>query len=68
MAAEEVPPADGLSFLTKAQVERIDVRLASLSAYATQSGSGVHLTLIINGNGRLIGFGTPMLIEKIEPK
>ncbi|GIK36541.1 MAG: hypothetical protein BroJett011_03740 [Chloroflexota bacterium] len=62
-----VPPAKGLSFLTWAQIEQIDARLASLAAYAQASGAGVQMFLQVNENGMLVTCGQTMLIEKIKP-
>lgn len=62
-----VPPAKGLSYLTWAQVEQIDARLASLAAYAEQTRCGVQMFLQVNENGMLVSCGQTMLIEKIKP-
>jgi hypothetical protein len=65
MSSKIVPPAKGLTYLTWAQLEQIDARLASLASYARETGQGVHLSLVLNGNGRLTGCGMPMLMEKL---
>ncbi len=62
-----VPPAKGLTFLTWAQIEQIDARLASLAAYAEQTHTGVQMFLQVNENGMLTTCGQTMLIEKIKP-
>lgn len=62
-----IPPAKGLSYLTWAQIEQIDARLASLATYAEQSRTGVQMFLQVNENGKLITCGQTMLIEKIKP-
>lgn len=62
-----VPAAKGLRFLTWAQVEQIDERLASLAAYAEQTRTGVQMFLQVNENGMLTTCGQTMLIEKIKP-
>jgi hypothetical protein len=62
-----VPAARGLSFLTWAQVEQIDARLASLAAYAKASGCGVQMFLQVNENGLLTSCGEPMIVHKVKP-
>lgn len=61
-----VPPAKGLSFLTWAQIEQIDARLARLAAYAEQRGCGVQWLLQLNENGMLNLQGYEMVVEKIK--
>ena len=63
----KIPPAKGLSYLTWAQVEQIDARLASLAAYAAMEKSGMQMFLQVNENGMLVSCGQTMLIEKIKP-
>lgn len=63
--SKTTPPAKGLRMLTWAQIEQIDARLVSLATYARETGQGVHLSLILNGNGRLTSCGMPMLVEKL---
>lgn len=62
-----VPAAKGLTYLTWAQVEQIDAKLASLAAYAEQSHTGVAMFLQLDDRGLLVSSGQPMGIEKIKP-
>jgi len=62
-----VPPAQGLSYLTWAQIEQIDTQLAQLAASARQMQRGAQMFLQVNENGMLVTCGQPMVIEKIKP-
>lgn len=65
--SNRVPPARGLTYLTWAQIEQIDAKLASLAAYAEQTRSGVQMFLQVNENGMLVTCGQTMQVEKIKP-
>lgn len=65
--ANRVPPAKGLTFLTWAQIEEIDARLAAAAIANRNERRGGILGLFVNENGRLIGVGMVMAIEKVNP-
>lgn len=64
----KVPPARGLSYLTWAQIEQIDARLATLAQYAETSKRGIQMFLQLNENGMLVMAGQEMIVEKITPR
>lgn len=67
MPKKIVPPAQGLSFLTWAQLEQIDVELKKVAEHARSLGAPAHLVLTINENGWLVNSGAPLFCRRLIP-
>ncbi len=67
MPKHVIPPAQGFSFLTWAQIEQIDAELKRVAEYARSFGCQAHLVLTINENGWLINSGAPMACQRLRP-